>query len=150
MDVIFAADDALFLALSSPGDYWSVPWDLGPRKALEVLYEQRFLEAEEALAAGFVNRVYPRAELEAATLAYAQRVAENDPNATRAAKYAVRQMLDNQGFTASVAHGFHGARPIGGPPRTATQNGVVQEESGKRRFRGVAGALKRLRAERTT
>src|SRR5579884_871056 len=34
MDFIFAADDALFLAYPAPADYWSVVWELGPRKTL--------------------------------------------------------------------------------------------------------------------
>lgn len=46
MDLIFAADDAKFL----PGlfQYFSVPWDLGTRRAKEILFEGRFVDAEEA------------------------------------------------------------------------------------------------------
>ena len=46
MDIIFAAEDALFL----PGtvQFFHAPWDLGPRKAKEILFEHRFLTAREA------------------------------------------------------------------------------------------------------
>ena len=56
MDVIFAAEDAKFL----PGQvqYLHAPWDLGPRKAKEVMFEHRFMTAREACRHGFVNRVY--------------------------------------------------------------------------------------------
>lgn len=102
MDFIFAADNALFLALPYPSDYWSVTWELGQRKTKEILYEHRFLAADEALALGFVNRVYPLADLEAETLAYAERVAQNDPLALRDVKQIVNQTMDGMGFTQSV------------------------------------------------
>ncbi len=54
-DIIFAADDAMFLPANF--QYFSVPWDLGSRKAKEVLFESRFLSAQEVLDLGFVNRV---------------------------------------------------------------------------------------------
>ena len=62
MDVVFAAEDSMFL----PGmvEYFSIPWDLGPRKAKEILLEHRFMTSAEALAYGFVNRVFPVEELE--------------------------------------------------------------------------------------
>jgi enoyl-CoA hydratase len=74
-DIIFAADDAMFLPANF--QYFSVPWDLGSRKAKEVLFESRFLSAQEVLDLGFVNRVLPRANLDAEVMAYAARVAEN-------------------------------------------------------------------------
>jgi len=46
MDLIVAAADAKFLA--SHFQYFSVPYDVGVRKAKELLFEFRFLHAEEA------------------------------------------------------------------------------------------------------
>ena len=57
MDVVFAADDAMFLPTNF--QYFSVPWDLHPRKAKEILFESRFIGADEAEQLGFVNRVVP-------------------------------------------------------------------------------------------
>ncbi|MGH2604594.1 MAG: enoyl-CoA hydratase-related protein, partial [Dehalococcoidia bacterium] len=51
MDLIVAAEDAKFLA--SHFQYFSVPYDLTPRKAKELLFEFRFMHADEALTAGF-------------------------------------------------------------------------------------------------
>jgi enoyl-CoA hydratase len=75
MDVVFAAEGTLFL----PGlvEYFSVPWDLSPREDKEILMEHHFITAAEALAYGFVNRTYPADQLEAETLGYADRVADN-------------------------------------------------------------------------
>ena len=61
MDVVFAADDAMFLPTNF--QYFSVPWDLHPRKAKEILFESRFIGADEAEELGFVNRVVPRDRL---------------------------------------------------------------------------------------
>ena len=100
MDVIFAADDAIFLP--SYGDYFTVNYDVGWRKAKELLFATRFISAQEAMNAGLVSRVYPAAELEAEALAYAEQVAENDPSHNRLVKFAINQAMDNAGFSTSV------------------------------------------------
>jgi enoyl-CoA hydratase len=103
MDVIFAAENALFL----PGmvEYFSIPWDLGPRKAKEILLEHRFISAAEALEYGFVNRTYPAEQLEAEALAYADRVADNyltAPAWTGTIKASINHMQDTMGFSAEI------------------------------------------------
>jgi enoyl-CoA hydratase len=103
-DVIFAADNARFLPTNF--QYFSVPWDLHHRKAKEILFESRFLDAEEACDLGFVNRVLPLAELDAEVMDYALRVAENDPFQLRMIKLAINQALDGQGFTPHI-YGAH-------------------------------------------
>lgn len=103
MDIIFASEDALFLP--SHVQYFSIPWDVGPRKTKEVLFEHRFMTAWEAYQQGLVNRVFPREKLEEETLAYAQRVAENylrDPVRVRTTKFSVNHMMDAMGFTAEL------------------------------------------------
>jgi len=108
MDLIFAAEDALFL----PGlvQYFSAPWDLGPRKAKEILFEHRFINAREAMEYGYVNRVYPAEELEAATLAYAGRVADRcltDPMLIRIIKGAINHAQDTMGYTAEIETAYN-------------------------------------------
>ena len=107
MDVIFAADDAMFLAANF--QYFSIPWDVHPRRAKELLYESRFIDAKEAAELGLVNRVVPREALLDETLEYAHRIAANDPFQLRMIKLAVNQMQDQQGFAAhiSAAHALH-------------------------------------------
>ena len=107
MDIIYAADDARFL--SANFQYFSVPWDLPPRKAKELLFESRFIDAAEAHSLGLVNRVFPRAELLDGVTEYAERIASNDPFQLRMMKMAVNQVQDTQGFTAHInaAHLMH-------------------------------------------
>lgn len=119
MDVIFASDDARFIPVY--GDYFTTTWDVGARKAKEILFGNQFMTAEEAMRWGFVNRVVPGADLEAETLAYAARVAENSPFLNRTIKHAVNQTLDMMGFTTSVRalHPDFNARMP--PPRRSTE-----------------------------
>jgi enoyl-CoA hydratase len=107
MDIIFAADDAMFLPANF--QYFSIPWDVHPRRAKELLYESRFIDANEALDLGLVNRVIAREGLLADTLDYAHRIAANDPFQLRMIKLAVNQMQDQQGFAAHIssAHALH-------------------------------------------
>ena len=100
MDIIFAAEDAEFLATYF--QYFSVPWDIGIRKAKEILFESRFIGAREALDLGFVNRVLPLDQLDDEVMAYAQRVAENDPFQLRMTKLGINQAQDMQGYTTHI------------------------------------------------
>ncbi len=50
MDIIFAADDATFL--TTYGDHFTTAWDVGPRKAKEILFGNRAITADEAMAWG--------------------------------------------------------------------------------------------------
>jgi enoyl-CoA hydratase len=119
MDVIFADEDTLFM----PGhtQYFSAPWDVGPRKAKEVIFEHRFMTAQECCDLGFVNRVYAAEELEPQTLSFAERVAANylsNPFALETAKFSINHMQDAQGFTAEIETAFdHFWRTRGGIAR---------------------------------
>ncbi len=104
MDLIFASRDARFLA--SQFEYFSVPWDIHPRRAKELIFESRFLSADEAREAGLVNRVCSPDLLEAETLAYAARVAENDAVVLRLSKLAINKAQDQQGYRAGVEAAF--------------------------------------------
>ena len=108
MDVIFAEENAMFLA--SNFQFFTVPWDLHPRKAKELLYESRFISANEAHELGLVNRVVATTgTVRHEVLEYAERIAENDPFQLRMMKMAVNQAQDSQGFHAhiSAAHLMH-------------------------------------------
>ncbi len=100
MDLIVAASDTKLL----PGfiEYFSVPWDIGVRKTKELLFENRFMDLEEAQRFGFVNHVYPPERLEAETLALAERIAETDPYRTKMIKLSANQAQDAMGFHVAI------------------------------------------------
>jgi enoyl-CoA hydratase len=131
MDLIVAADNARFsdpvVRMGIGGvEYHGHTWELGARKAKEMLFTAGFINAEEAHRLGMVNRVVPAAELEAATLTLANEIAQMHPHALQMAKRAVNQTLDTMGqFTALQAvfdiHslGHANAWTICGRPTTA-------------------------------
>jgi len=110
-DLIVASDDALFAdrAVKWGGahvQYFSMPWELGPRKAKEFLFTGDFFTAQQAAEWGLVNRVVPRAKLEEETMKLAQQIAERDPFALKFAKASVNETMDAQGFKAAMATAF--------------------------------------------
>src|SRR5207249_7687871 len=78
-DITIAADDALFgepeIRFSNVGPALIMPFVIGFKRARELLYLGDPIDAQTALQYGMVNRVVPRAELPAATLRYARRMA---------------------------------------------------------------------------
>jgi enoyl-CoA hydratase len=116
--LIVAADDAKFLP--SFVQYFSVPWDLGPRKTKEILFQNRFVGAQEACDLGFVNQVVPRAELESRAMELAEGIAENDRFILRMIKFAVNNAQDAMGFRSAVraAHSSYFLIETGGRLRS--------------------------------
>jgi len=101
-DLIIAAEGAEFsdpvVRMGVGGvEYHAHTWELGPRKAKELLFTAQPVTAEEALRLGMVNRVVPLADLEKETLELARRIAQMDAFALRMAKQAVNRTLDSMG-----------------------------------------------------
>ncbi|WP_053753799.1 enoyl-CoA hydratase [Streptomyces sp. MMG1533] len=110
-DLIVAAEDALFsdpvVQMGIGGvEYHGHTWELGPRKAKEILFTGRPLTAEEAERVGMVNRVVPRDELDTETRELAEQIARMPAFGLRQAKRAVNQTLDVQGFYAAIQSVF--------------------------------------------
>lgn len=102
-DLIVAADDASFsdpvVAFGVNGvEYFAHPWEVGVRKAKEMLFTGESISAEEALSLGMVNHVVARDELEAFTLELARKIVQRPSMGLRLAKQSVNQMQDAQGL----------------------------------------------------
>jgi enoyl-CoA hydratase len=101
-DLIVASDDAMF---QDPVVNWGVcgveyfahPWELGVRKAKEILFTADWFTAEEAHRLGMVNHVVPRAELPEFTLNLARKIAEKPSFGLKLTKEAVNQTVEAQG-----------------------------------------------------
>lgn len=100
MDLIVAADGTRFL--TNLLQYFPLPFDIGPRKAKELLFDNRVIPAHEALELGFVNRIVPGDELEAEVTALAERIAETPSYTLRMMKLAVNNSQDAMGFRAAI------------------------------------------------
>lgn len=110
-DLIVAADDTTFLDPTSAfgaaaAEYFVHPWELGHRRAKEMLFTGEAIDAYDARSLGMVNRVVPRADLEAETLALAERIAARPSFGIRLAKRAVNHALDLQGLRSAVNSTF--------------------------------------------
>jgi enoyl-CoA hydratase len=107
MDLIVAADDTLFsdpvVAMGIGGvEYHGHTWEMGARRAKEMLFTGRTIDAAEAERMGMVNRVVKRDDLWAETATLAHEIAQYHPFALRQAKRAVNQTLDIMGFQAAI------------------------------------------------
>ncbi len=103
-DLIIASEDAKFsdpVVMMGIGgvEYHGHTWELGPRKAKEILFTGRPVTAEEAEKTGMVNKVVPRDQLDTETRALAEQIAKMPPFGLRQAKRAVNQTLDIQAST---------------------------------------------------
>lgn len=110
-DLIVAAEDALFqdntVSMGVSGaEFFNHPFEVGARKAKEMLFTADFLTAEEVHRLGMVNHVVPLADLESATLRLASRIAEKPLFALKLAKESVNVAQDNQGRANAMQTSF--------------------------------------------
>jgi enoyl-CoA hydratase len=111
-DLIVASEDASFsdpvVAFGVPGhEYFTHVWELGLRKAKEMLYTADELSASEAHRLGMVNHVVPREALETFTLDLAKRIAQKSRFALKLTKKACNASQDAQGRTVAMQNAFH-------------------------------------------
>jgi enoyl-CoA hydratase/carnithine racemase len=110
-DLIIAAENAefsdpvVFLGIGGV-EYHGHTWELGPRKAKEILFTGRAVTAREAEQTGMVNRVVDLDRLQDETMDLARHIAQMDAFGLRQAKRAVNQTLDIQGFYAAIQSVF--------------------------------------------
>jgi enoyl-CoA hydratase len=111
MDLIVAAENAefsdpvIFMGIGGV-EYHGHTWELGARKAKEILFTGRSVPAREAEQIGMVNKVVPLEDLRDETMKLAAHIAQMDPFGLRQAKRAVNQTLDVQGFYAAIQSVF--------------------------------------------
>jgi enoyl-CoA hydratase/carnithine racemase len=115
-DLTIAADDAQFgepeIRFSNVGPAMVMPFIIGLKRARELLYTGDPIDARTALAWGMVNRVVPRAELAAATLKLARRMALISPESLMATKLAINRGADAAGFRNAIRAGLDVLAPL--------------------------------------
>lgn len=110
-DLIVAAENARFsdpVVLMGIGgvEYHAHTWELGHRKAKELLFTAKPISAQEAERRGMVNRVVPTETLHQAARELALEIAAMHPHALAMAKRAVNQTLDVMGQQAALQSCF--------------------------------------------
>jgi enoyl-CoA hydratase/carnithine racemase len=101
-DLVVASEDAEFsdpvVRMGIGGvEYHAHTWEMGARKAKEMLFTGRYMGAAEAERVGMVNQVVPRDELDAKAVELGTRIAQMDPFGLRMAKASVNRTLDTMG-----------------------------------------------------
>ena len=114
-----------------------MPFIIGLKRAREILYFGDPIDAQTALAYGMVNRVVPLAELRAATMKFAQRLALISPEALMATKLAINRGADAAGFRNAIRAGLDVLAPL---YAARTEVGMKFDEL--REKEGLAAALK--------
>jgi enoyl-CoA hydratase len=111
-DLIVAAEGTLFADPVGPRlggagvEYFAHPWELGPRRAKELLLTGDGIDAADAYRIGMVNKVFPAAELTERCLAFARRIAALPTIAALMVKESVNQSVDAQGFQVALTACF--------------------------------------------
>jgi enoyl-CoA hydratase len=117
-DLVYVAEDAQIgyppVRLMSPPDMQFHPWLAGLRGAMEIMLTGDSISGSEAVRLGLANRAFPAAELEAAALAVAERVAKIPPDLQQLNKRSVHRAMEIMGLRAAIragtelqALGFH-------------------------------------------
>lgn len=121
-DLVVAADDARFRDpvlgfAKGPGpdgaplnsasmEVFFHPWQLGIRKAKELLFTGEWLLADEAKEIGFVNKVVPRDRLVEETMGLANRVASGSPAAVAMVKRSFQVAQEAMGMRFALEQHF--------------------------------------------
>lgn len=110
-DIIIASEDAQFrdpvVSFGIGGvEFFAHPWELGARKAKELLFTSDWLSASEAKQLGMVNQIVRREELEDAALEMATKIASKSLFALKLTKEAVNVAEDAQGRVQAMQTSF--------------------------------------------
>jgi enoyl-CoA hydratase len=110
-DIIIASDDAQFLDntvnMGLPGaEFFNHPYELGVRKAKELLFTSGWWSAQEAHRLGMVNHVVEREKLSDFTLEIAKRIAQQPLMALKTVKEAVNAAQDAAGRSSAMQTQF--------------------------------------------
>lgn len=110
-DIVVASTDAQFIdntvAMGVCGaEFFNHPWELGVRKAKEMLFTSEAITADEARQLGMVNHVVERDHLTAFTMDLATRIAQKPLFALKLTKEAVNAAQDAQGRVQAMQTSF--------------------------------------------
>lgn len=111
-DIIIASEDASFsdmtVTIGVGGvEFFQHVWELGARKAKEMLFTSDEFSARQAQDWGMVNQVVPREGLAQAALDMATKIASKPAFALKLAKKAINGSLDAQGREIAMQNAFH-------------------------------------------
>lgn len=110
-DIVVASEDAEFsdpvVAFGVNGhEFFVHAWEVGHRKAKEMLFTGEAITAAEGKILGMVNHVVPRDKLDSFTLEMAEKITRRPSFGLKMAKLSVNQSLDAQGMWTALQSAF--------------------------------------------
>ncbi len=142
-DVRFAADDAtlgqpeiLLGIIPGAGGTQRLSRLVGPSRAKDIIFTGRFVQAEEALAIGLVDRLFPQDKVYEEALAWASQFANAAAYALRAAKEAIDRGLEVDLETGLEIERQQFAALFATEDRALGMGSFVEQGPGKARFVG--------------
>lgn len=110
-DIIIASEDAVFqdpvVNIGVLGvEYFAHVWEMGARKAKELLFTTDSWSAEEARQMGMVNHVIPNDQLADFVEEMARKIATKPTLAVKLTKQVINSALDAQGLQTSIDLAF--------------------------------------------
>ena len=136
MDIIIAADNAKFtdpvvaFGVNSV-EYCAHPWEMGPRKAKEMLFTGEVITAEEALSLGMVNHVVEPEKLTEFTMEMAERIAKRPSMGLKLAKESVNQAQEAQGMYTALKAAMS-LQQLGHAHAKLTHDGIPVDPEGQK------------------
>jgi enoyl-CoA hydratase len=133
-DLIIASEDATFsdptVAFAVNGhEYHTHLWELGARKAKEMLFRGHALTARECESLGMINHVVERGDLETFTLGMAAEIAQRPAFGLKLAKMSVNHGLEAQGQL-NALHNAFALHQTGHANARAVFDGIPVDPSG--------------------
>ncbi|WP_183093952.1 enoyl-CoA hydratase/isomerase family protein [Nocardioides stalactiti] len=140
-DVRFAAEDAvlgqpevLLGIIPGAGGTQRLSRLVGPARAKELMFTGRFVKAEEALAIGMVDRLFPAEEVYGAAVAWASKFSNAAPYALRAIKECVDRGLESDLDTGLAIERQQFAAVFATEDRSIGMRSFIENGPGKARF----------------
>ncbi|MFC4783675.1 enoyl-CoA hydratase/isomerase family protein [Nocardioides sp. MAHUQ-72] len=142
-DLRFAADDAvlgqpevLLGIIPGAGGTQRLTRLVGPSKAKDLIFTGRFVQADEALAIGMVDRLFPAGSVYDEAVAWARQFAGAASYALRAAKECIDRGLEVDLETGLEIERMQFAGLFATEDRTIGMQSFVQNGPGKAEFKG--------------
>ncbi len=134
-DLIVAAENAKFtdpvVAFGvNAVEYCAHPWEMGIRKAKEMLFTGDVMTAEEAKSVGMVNHVVPLTELTEFTTELAERIAKRPSMGLKLAKQSVNQAQEAQGIWSALQSAMS-LQQLGHAHARLTHDGIPVDPAGQ-------------------
>ena len=140
-DIIIASEDAKFtdpvVAFGvNAVEYFAHPWEVGVRKAKEMLFTGEVITADEAKSLGMVNHVVELDNLTEFTMDMARKIAKRPMMGLKLAKQSVNQTQDAQGFWTSIQSAMS-LQQLGHAHARAVHEGIPVDPEGQKLIQEV-------------